>query len=87
MAMPKDTNDAATLFIWVTDILLEAHAIVPCLDHGYLLPQVLHYSQHAAGYPSSTAQHREFLSKNKKQRMKAVEKRLGGLAYACPADK
>jgi hypothetical protein len=84
MAMPKDTNDAETVSMWVTDILLEAHAIARCPDHGYLL---LGHSQHAADYPRSVAQRREFLGNNKKQRMKAVEKRLGGSPSACPAGK
>ncbi|MEH2469273.1 hypothetical protein V1281_001476 [Nitrobacteraceae bacterium AZCC 2161] len=80
--MAKNKNDRETLTNWATDLLLEAHAIAPCPDHGYLR---LHHSHQAVDYALSMAEHRHFSGKNKKQRVEAVEKILDGLADTCPA--
>jgi hypothetical protein len=80
--MSKSGNDGRTLSMWATDILLEAHAIARCPEHGYLR---LRRSHHAVDYALSIAEHRHFWGKNKKQRMKAAEKVLDGLADTCPA--
>jgi hypothetical protein len=80
--MSKNTNEARTLTMWAMDILLEAHAIAPCPDHGYLR---LRHSHHAVDYAKSKPGHREFAGNNKKQRVKAVDKVLDGLADTCPA--
>lgn len=81
--MPKTKERAVTsLSTWATDILLEAHAIAPCPDHGYLR---LRHSHHALDYATSLAEHREFAGKTRKQRVKAVSKVLDGLADTCPA--
>lgn len=34
--MGKPKTDEETLRWWATDLLLEAHAIAPCHDHGYM---------------------------------------------------
>jgi hypothetical protein len=80
--MSKNTNEARPLTTWATDILLEAHAIAPCPDHGYLR---LRHSHHAVDHAKSNAAHRKFAGKNRKQRIKAVDKVLDGLADTCPA--
>jgi hypothetical protein len=80
--MAKNKNDAETLSMWATDILLEAHAIAPCTDHGYLR---LRHSHHAVEYARSIAEQRKFSGKNKKERLKAIDKVLDGLADTCPA--
>lgn len=80
--MSKNGNDGETLSMWATGILLEAHAIAPCPDHGFLR---LRHSHHAVDYALSIAEHRRFSGKNKKQRMKAVEKVLDDLSDTCPA--
>lgn len=82
MTMSKNGNDPETLSLWATDILLEAHAIAPCSEHGYLR---LRHSHHAVDYALSIAEHRRFSGKNKKERTKAVEQVLDGLADTCPA--
>jgi hypothetical protein len=80
--MAKNKNDAETLSMWATNILLEAHAIAPCADHGYLR---LRHSHHAVEYARSIAEQRKFSGKNKKERLKAIDKVLDGLADTCPA--
>lgn len=80
--MAKNKNDAETLSMWATAILLEAHAIAPCADHGYLR---LRNSHHAVDYARSIAEHRKFSGKNKKERVKAIDKILDKLADTCPA--
>lgn len=80
--MPKSNNDAGkSLSSWATDILLEAHVIAPSPDHGYLR---LRHSHHAVDYATSLAELRKFDGKNRRQRVKAIEKILDGLADTCP---
>lgn len=70
-----------TLEWWATDLLLEAHAITPCPDHGYMR---LRHSHPAVDYARDLAKHRKFSGKNKKQRVAAVEDVLDGLGDTCP---
>lgn len=44
--MPKKNE---TLEWWATDLLLEAHAITPCPDHGYMR---LRHSSHSVNTPA-----------------------------------
>jgi hypothetical protein len=81
--MPKTKDRTVTsLSAWATDILLEAHAIAPCPEHGYFR---LRHSHHAVDYATSLAEYREFPGKTRKQRAKAVGKVLDSLADTCPA--
>lgn len=81
--MPKLKDNARkSLSAWATDILLEAHVIAACPDHGYLR---VRHSHHAVDYAFSLAEHRKFPGKNNKERVKAVNKVLDGLADTCPA--
>jgi hypothetical protein len=80
--MPRTKKKADRLELWARDLLLEAHAIAPCAEHGYMR---LKHSHHAIDYALSLAEHRKFPGKNKKQRHAAVEEVLDGLADTCPA--
>lgn len=80
--MAKNKNDNETLEMWATDLLLEAHAIVPCQHHGYMR---LRHSHHAIDYAIDLANHRKFSGKNKKERVAAVEHALDSLGDTCPA--
>ena len=82
--MGKPKTDEETSRWWATDLLLEAHAIAPCHDHGYMR---LRHSQHAVDYAISLAEHRKLSGKNKRQRVAAVEDVLDELGDACPACK
>lgn len=77
----KNANGKETLDMWATDILLEAHAISACPDHGYMR---LRHSHHAIDYAKDLAQHRKFSGRNKRERIAAVEDVLDGLADSCP---
>jgi hypothetical protein len=79
--MGNKTEDTP-LALWATDILLEAHVIAPCPDHGFMR---LHHSQQAVDYALSLAEHRKFSGKNRDQRRFAVENILDSLADECPA--
>ncbi len=51
--------------MWAADLLMEAHAIAPCHEHGYMR------LRHVSIMPSTTlslAEHRKFSGKNKKER-------------------
>ena len=80
--MAKSNNDKKTLEYWATDLLLEAHAAVPCPDHGYMR---LRHSHHAVDYAIDLARHRKFSGKNEEERVAAVEAALDNLADTCPA--
>lgn len=77
----KTANDKETLEMWATDLLLEAHAISACPDHGYMR---LRHSHHAIDYAKDLAQHRKFSGRNKRARISAVEDVLDGLGDNCP---
>jgi hypothetical protein len=79
--MPKRKTEHE-LEMWAADLLMEAHAIAPCPDHGYTR---LRHSHHAVDYALSLAEHRTFSGKNKKERIAAVESVLDGLSDECPA--
>jgi hypothetical protein len=72
----------SSLEMWAADLLMEAHAIEPCQDHGY---KRLRHSYQAVGYALSLAEHRKFSGKNKKERVAAVESVLDSLSDECPA--
>jgi hypothetical protein len=72
----------STLEMWAADLLMEAHAIAPCPEHGYMR---LRHSHHAIDYAMSLAEHRKFSGKNKKERKAAVERVLDGLGDERPA--
>lgn len=78
--MPKRMTEHE-LEMWAADLLMEAHAIAPCpttaicvCDTAITLWTTL-----------SLAVHRTFSSKNKKERIAAVESVLDGLSDECPA--
>lgn len=77
--MPKRKTEHE-LEMWAADLLMEAHAIAPCPDHGYMR---LRHSHHAVDYALSLAEHRT--SSGKKERIAAVESVLDGLSDECPA--
>lgn len=79
--MTAKTKKKVTLESWATDLLVEAHAIAPCADHGYMR---LRHSQHALDYARDLAEHRKFSGKKKKERVAAVEGVLDGLGDTCP---
>ncbi|SFM00413.1 hypothetical protein SAMN03159423_4854 [Bradyrhizobium sp. NFR13] len=79
--MPRKKTDS-TLEMWAADLLMEAQAITPCPEHGYMR---LRHSHHAVDYALSLAEHRKFSGKNKKERIAAVESVLDGLSDQCPA--
>jgi len=81
-ANKKNRNDRETLEMWATGLLLEAHAIAACPDHGYMR---LRHSHHAIDYAKDLAQHRKFSGKNKQERVAAVDEVLDALGDACPA--
>jgi hypothetical protein len=76
----KNANKSQTLEMWATDLLLEAHAIYACPDHGYMR---LRHSHHAVDYAKDLAEHRKFSGKNKRERVCAIEKVLDGLGDSC----
>lgn len=78
--MPKRKTENE-LEMWAADLLMEAHAITPCPDHGY---KRLRHSHHAVDYALSLATP-NILGKNKKERIAAVESVLDGLSDECPA--
>jgi hypothetical protein len=78
----KQKKIESTLEMWAADLLMEAHAIAPCHDHGYMR---LQHSHRAIDYALSLAEHRKFSGKNKKERVAAVESVLDGLSDDCPA--
>ena len=78
----KIKNDQEPLEMWATDLLLEAHVIAACPDHGYMR---LRHSNHAVEYAKDLAEHRKFSGKNKKERIAAVDDVLDGLGDVCPA--
>lgn len=57
--MPKKKTER-TLEMWAADLLMEAHAIAPCHEHGYMR---LRHSHHAVDYAMSLAEHRKFSGK------------------------
>lgn len=77
----KHANGKETLEMWATDLLLEAHAISACPDHGYMRLRHIH---HAIDYAKDLAQHRKFSGRNKRERISAVEDVLDGLGDSCP---
>jgi hypothetical protein len=72
----------SSLEMWAADLLMEAHAIEPCHEHGY---KRLRHSHQAVDYARSLAEHRKFSGKNKKERIAAVESVLDSLSDECPA--
>lgn len=80
--MPKKKKDRESLEWWATDLLLEAHAIAACPDHGYMR---LRHSHHAVEYARGLAEHRKVSGHNVKERVAALEAVLDGFADACPA--
>lgn len=78
----KHNSEKSTLEMWATDLLLEAHAIIACPDHGYMR---LRHSHHAIDYAKDLAEHRKFSGKKKIERISAVEDVLDGLGDTCPA--
>jgi hypothetical protein len=72
----------SSLEMWAADLLMEAHAIEPCHEHGY---KRLRHSHHAIDYALSLAEHRKVSGKNKKERIAAVESVLDSLSDECPA--
>jgi hypothetical protein len=82
MTKTKAKKSESTLEMWAADLLMEAKAIAPCPDHGYLR---LHHSHQAINYALALAEHRKFRGKNKEERLAAVERVLDGLSDECPA--
>ena len=60
---------AETLDQWATRILLHAHAIVPCPDHGYMR---LRFSHQGLVYAHALAEHDPFPKKSKLKCVEAV---------------
>ncbi|WIG52660.1 MAG: hypothetical protein OJF48_003579 [Afipia sp.] len=67
---------------WATDILIHAHAIVPCPDCGF---KRLRFAPQAVDYAHALAAHERFSGLTKVQRIEAVDAVLDGLGDDCPA--
>ena len=72
--MPKTES---ALEMWAADLLMEAQAIAPCQEHGYMR---LRHSHHAVDYALALTEHRKFSGKNAKERIAAVESVFDGLS-------
>jgi len=72
----------STIEMWAADLLMEAQAIAPCPEHGFMR---LRHSHRAVDYALALAEHRKFSGKNKRERIAAVESVLDGLSDECPA--
>lgn len=78
----KKKSKNTTIEIWATDLLLEAQAIVPCPEHGYMR---LRHSHHAVDYALDLTKDRKLSGTTRKDRIAAVEHALDGLGDTCPA--
>lgn len=66
---------------WATDILVHAHAIVPCLDCGF---KRLRYDPRSIDYAHALASHERYAGLTTAQRIEAVDDVLDGLGHDCP---
>lgn len=66
---------------WATDILIHAHAIIPCRDCGF---RRLRYAPQAVEYAYALAAHERFPGLSKAQRIEAVDSVLDGIGDDCP---
>jgi hypothetical protein len=71
-----------TLEQWATGILLHAHAIVPCPDHGFMR---LRFSHQGMDYAYALAVHQPFHGKSNAQCIEAVDSVFDSLSDDCPA--
>lgn len=67
---------------WATRILLHAHAIVPCPDHGYMR---LRFSHHGLDYAHALAEHDRYPGLSKLKCVEAVDETFDNHSDDCPA--
>ena len=67
---------------WATRILLHAHAIVPCPDHGFMRLQLGH---HGIDYAHALAEHDRYPGLSKIKCVEAVDTAFDSLSDRCPA--
>ena len=71
-----------TLESWATNILLQAHAIEPCPDHGYMR---LKFDYAAIDHAHAIAEHRPYRGRSKATCVAVIDELLDNLADTCPA--
>lgn len=71
-----------TLEQWATRILLHAHAIAPCPEHGYMR---LRFSHQGLDYAHALAEHERYPGMSKAKCIEAVDQLLDCLSDECPA--
>ncbi len=71
-----------TIDQWATRILLHAHAISPCPDHGYMR---LHFSHQGLDYAHALAEHEPYPGKSAPKCIEAVDAVFDSLGDDCPA--
>jgi hypothetical protein len=77
MSPRKETIDQ-----WATRILLHAHAIAPCADHGYMR---LRFSHQGLDYAHALAEHDPYPGKSNVKCLEAVDAAFDSLGDECPA--
>jgi hypothetical protein len=73
---------AQTLDDWARQILLHAHVIAPCPEHGYMR---IRSGDHALDYAHALADRQPFPGKSKTSCKRAVDDAFDGLGDRCPA--
>lgn len=66
---------------WATRILLHAHAIAPCPEHGYMK---LRFSHQGMDYAHALAEHDPYPGKSKVKCVEAVDGLFNELLDECP---
>lgn len=77
MAVRKETIEQ-----WATRILLHAHAIAPCPDHGFMR---LKFSPSGIDYAHALAEHNRYPGFSKLKCVEAVDAAFDSLSDDCPA--
>lgn len=80
MAQMKQKRE--TLDGWATGILLQAHAIAPCPDHGFMR---LRFNHRSVDYAHALATHQPYKGLSKAKCIVVIDEVLDGLGDQCPA--
>jgi hypothetical protein len=80
-ATGRSTTGTKGLGDWATQILLHAHAIMPCPEHGFMR---IKDSHRALDYAHALAEHQPFPGKSKTLCRRAIDDVFEGLGDRCP---
>lgn len=80
--MAKTARRKETLADWATGVLLHAHAIAPCPDHGFM--KIVH-SRNGLDYAHALAEHQPYPGKSKASCVIAVDEVFDSFGDQCPA--